>query len=84
MENSNDYLFGPLDNKYCLYFYYLSVFGYAFFVLTAIYLLYFLIVTKKTEVFYFSIIYKLFLSSLIYGVFYFQNRILYSMCIKSI
>lgn len=84
MEFSNDFLFGPLDNKYCLYFYYLSVIGYAFFVLTAIYLLYFVIVTKTKEEFYFLMIYKLFLASLMYGVFYFQNRILYNMCIKTV
>ena len=76
---SND-IFGPLSRKYCLYFYYLSVIGFIFFVLILVSSLYIGITTKRDNVFF----YQMMLASLGYIVLYFQNRLLYSMCVNSL
>jgi hypothetical protein len=74
-------VFGPLRKPYCNYFYFLSVFGYIFMIGSLISLLYIGAKTKKTEPkFYmagFAVIFT-------YGIIYFQNRLLYSMCIGSL
>jgi len=83
MDFSLTNLFSPInDNDYCLWFYYLSVFGFIFLVillLSALANLFFN--KKKTKSGYY---FALFIVMLSYGVFYFQNRLLYSMCVKSI
>lgn len=71
-------LFGPLDSGYCLYFYYLSIFGFAFLILFVISSLW-IGISKKLGFKFYS---NMFVISLIYFVFYFQNRLLYSMCSK--
>lgn len=71
-------LFGPLDSKYCFYFYYLSIFGFAFLILFVISSLWIGISKKLGFKFYSNMI----VISLIYFIFYFQNRLLYSMCSK--
>ena len=73
-----DTLFGPLGPQYCLYFYYLSIFGFAFFILFVISSLWVGISKKLGFKFYSNMI----VISLIYFIFYFQNRLLYSMCSK--
>jgi len=78
MSDTMDILFGPLDKKFCLYFYYLSVFAFAFVVLTIISFLWVGISKKLDSRHYIHMFYI----ALIYFVFYFQNRLLYSMCSK--
>ncbi len=80
MDSLNNKLFGPLDKKYCNYFYYLTVFIFILFILSILTFLYSAIVNK------FSIAQlALFLyMSLVYGAMYLQNRLLYSMCINSL
>lgn len=76
MNDLMDTLFGPLDRKYCDYFFILSIFG---FVLLAILLISSLLVgiTKRKGL-------EFYLQSLSiavgYAIFYFQNRLLHSMC----
>jgi hypothetical protein len=79
MAGIMDTIYGPLDRKYCLYFYYLSIIGFVLFILMLLSTLYIGIVKKKDSSFYLSMI----IASLGYGIFYFQNRLLYSMCIHS-
>jgi len=76
----NDQLFGPLDRKYCLYFYYLSIFGLLLLVFLVISSLYIALTSKNSGVFGFQMV----MVAIGYGIFYFQNRLLYSMCVNSL
>ena len=73
-------IFGPLDKNYCLYFYYLSVIGFGFMILLIISYLWIGISKKMGAQHYLQMI----IVSLGYFIFYFQNRLLYSMCSKTI
>jgi len=69
-------LFGPLDRKYCAYFFILSIIG---FVLLALLVLSSLVVglsKGKGFDFYF----QMFSVAIGYAIFYFQNRLLHTMC----
>ena len=71
-------LFGPLNKEYCNYFYFLSIFG---FISLAILLLTSLVVgisKRKGLGFYIQTL----AIGVGYAVFYFHNRLLYSMCSK--
>jgi hypothetical protein len=75
-------LFTPLDKKYCNYFYYLSVICYCIFIFMILTLVGGLIFHSKKFNLYIclhsiSMIMTLFLS-------YFVNRLMYSMCVKSL
>jgi hypothetical protein len=73
-------LFGPLSRDYCDYFFILSVFG---FILLAVLLISTLLVgitKRKGSEFYLQT-----LSIAVgYAIFYFQNRLLHSMCAGTI
>ena len=73
-------LFGPLSKDYCLYFYFLSVIGFVF---IAIFLISSLLIgfSKKHGVEYYL---QVFSVALGYGIFYFQNRLLNSMCYSAL
>ena len=82
MDNSlNSQLFGPLDKKYCMYFYYLSVFGLLLFTFLIISSLYIGLTNNKLGGVFG---YQMVMVSLAYAIFYFQNRLLYSMCVNSL
>ena len=77
----NNFLFGPLDGEYCAYFYILSVINYIFF----IFIITSLIVTlvfqgRKADS---KSLMTMLFGALLYGVIYFQNRLLHSMCMKT-
>jgi hypothetical protein len=73
-------LFGPLNRKYCVWFYFLSIIGFVFIVLLLISSIYIGVTKKMGAAFYVQT-----LISLGYGaILYFQNRLLYSMCSSSI
>jgi hypothetical protein len=81
MVSLND-LFTPLDKKYCDYFYYLSVITYCFFIFMILSLVWGLIFHSKKFDLYIclnsiSLIISFFLS-------YFVNRLMYSMCVRSL
>jgi len=81
MSNVNDYLFGPLDKKYCAYFYYLSVIGYVLMLLVLISLIGMLIMDKKTDMkFVVGSVYLI----LLYFMVYFQSRLLNTVCMTSL
>jgi hypothetical protein len=76
MADIMETLFGPLDRKFCDYFWLLSVLG---FVLLAVLLISSLLVgisKNKGMDFYLQTI----SIALGYAIFYFQNRLLHSMC----
>lgn len=78
MASLEQTLFGPLGQQFCLYFYYLSIFAFAFMILTIISFVWIGISNKLGAKHYIHMFYL----ALIYFVFYFQNRLLYSMCSK--
>jgi len=74
-------IFSPIANRdFCLWFYFLSVVGFVFFVVALLSGV-FIGISKKKD---FSFYLQTFFLALGYGIFYFQNRLLYSMCAKSI
>ena len=74
-------LFAPFKNHdLCLWFYFLSIAGFVLLIFAIISGIYFGITQKKNASFYMSILFV----SMWYLIFYFQNRLLYSMCVKAI
>ena len=79
MLNRMQNLFEPLDVSYCNYFYFSSIFGFVFMVVISLALLvsYMNNSKKVNSLGFVSLIMQGFLT-------YFLNRLLYSMCIKSL
>ena len=76
----NNYLFGPLDIEYCAYFYLLSMVYFGFFIFIIASLIYSLVTgNKKVDQ---KMITTMIFGCLLYGAFYFQNRLLHSMCVS--
>ena len=74
-------LFAPFKNHdLCLWFYFLSVAGFILLAFAVITGLYYGLTQKKNSAFYMSLLFV----STWYLIFYFQNRLLYTMCVKSI
>ena len=74
-------IFSPFSNRdFCLWFYFLSVLGFVFLFVSIFSMLFVGISKKKDSSFYL----QTFFVALGYAIFYFQNRLLYSMCAKSI
>jgi len=80
MDKLIDTLFGPIDNKYCLYFYILSVIAFTFSILALLLALYYIFIKQKNLEVYFPLI----IASIIYALSYLQSRLLSNMCKKSI
>ena len=77
MDKLMNQLFSPLSKEYCDYFYYLSVIG---FILLSVLVLSTLLIglTKRKGMDFYV---QMLSISFGYIIFYFQNRLLYSMCI---
>ena len=73
-------LFGPLGGKYCDFFFIFSLTGFIFFVLALLTGLMIGIKKKLGVSFYLNV----FFISTIYLFTYFQNRLLYNMCKKTL
>jgi hypothetical protein len=76
MDKINNIFFSPLSKKYCVYFYWISV---AMFIALVS-----MIITGIISLFVMG--YKAKLSTILFNIFivflgYFQNRLLYSMCV---
>jgi hypothetical protein len=72
-------LFGPLDKKYCIYFYFLSIILYVFFVVSGISLIaLFFKKFDKTVLFNNAFV----LINLL--IAYFVNRLFYTICVSSL
>lgn len=72
-------IFSPLPKEYCVWFYYLQIMGFVFLVVILLAALFSIISVKKEKkgmTFAFGIM------IITYAVFYFQNRLLYSMCVN--
>jgi len=76
MAGIMDSLFGPLGREYCIWFYFLSVLAFISLLLFLLPALWRGISTKK-DIWYFLGVLTV---SFTYGLIYFQNRLLYSMC----
>jgi len=74
-------IFAPFEKRdFCLWFYFLSVLGFVLLFISVLSAL-FVGISKKKD---FSFYVQMFFVALGYAIFYFQNRLLYSMCAKSI
>ena len=76
MSNLADTLFGPLSRDYCIWFYFLSILGVLWFFFYVISAFYLGIMKKKGGEYWITMI----AVALGYGIFYFQNRLLHSVC----
>jgi hypothetical protein len=79
MDNALQTLFGPLSKKYCLYFYLLSIIG---FVLFAVIILGTLVSGLSNRLGLMHYVAGASVAS-VYGLFYFQSRLLHGMCMSS-
>ena len=80
MASLAETLFGPLPKDYCIWFYFLSILGFVwlfFFLISAVYMG---LSKRKSGDYWMSVI----AIALGYGIFYFQNRLLHSMCVGTI
>jgi len=77
MDNLLESFFGPLNKDYCLYFYILSVVGFILLTMMLATTLMVGITKRKGIDFYLQSVSV----AIAYGIFYFQNRLLYSMCV---
>ncbi len=77
MSDIVETLFGPLSKEYCIWFYFLSIWCFAFLVIYLITSIAYGISKRKGFGFYMSIL----TTSILYGFLYFQNRLLHSMCV---
>jgi asparagine N-glycosylation enzyme membrane subunit Stt3 len=81
MDSLSKKLFGPLEEcYYCNYFLVLSIFGFSLFI-GSIMLFLFGLFDKKTNK---KMFLKIIMVGMLYFVFYFQNRLLYTMCDKTV
>jgi hypothetical protein len=69
-------LFGPLGKEYCIWFYFLSILAFGSIVLFLVPAIYKGIVSKKDIWYYLGVL----TVTMMYGISYFQNRLLFSMC----
>jgi len=76
MSGIIDNIFGPLPKDYCIWFYFLSILGFLWLFFFAISSIYLGITKRKGSEYWMSTI----AIALGYGIFYFQNRLLHSMC----
>lgn len=80
MSDFMNTVFGPLSGEYCLYFFYLSIFSFFLFTITIVAGVVTGLQRDKSFGFYVSLVG----ASLIYLVTYFVNRLMFSICSKSL
>jgi hypothetical protein len=81
MSSFVDYYFGPLSKDYCMYFFLLSVIGFVSLVLFLISTVMIGLSKRKGSEFY---LHSFFIALGIGLYSYFQNRLLYSMCVGKV
>lgn len=81
MAGINDTLFGPLGEKYCFLFYLLSVVGFVLLALTVVSGLFLVFTSKGNKL---QLLLGTLWLAIVYGFLYLQNRLLYSICEKSL
>ena len=77
----NNY-FGPLSKKYCIYFYYLSIFFFIIYVISLISFIAFIVKHYNKVNLAYIINFVMILINTLLG--YFVNRLLHSMCMNSL
>lgn len=75
-DSTLNYLFGPLGEEYCVWFYFLSIIGFVYLVGFLIPSIYFGLTRKTNFMYWFNVIFIAFG----YFFWYFQNRLLHTMC----
>jgi len=80
MSDFMNTLFGPLSGEYCAYFYYLSILAFFLFAVTILGGFYTGIIKGKSAMYYAGIVG----ASLAYFITYFVNRLMHSVCAKSL
>ena len=80
MSDFMDTVFGPLSGEYCYYFYFLSILTFFIFLMVIVGGLYTGLSGGKGLTFYASVVG----GSLAYFIVYFVNRLMYSICKKSL
>jgi hypothetical protein len=80
MTDVSEQLFGALPKDYCVWFYYLSVLGFVWLIIAIAMFGGMAISKRRDSAFYMSAVMAL----VGYSVFYFQNRLLHSMCTHSL
>jgi len=78
MSTIEQYIFGTLGTEYCQYFYYLSIFNFSLMIMTIVSYLW-IGIAKKLDTRHYI---QMFFLALVYFIFYFQNRLLYTICVK--
>ena len=78
--NLEETLFGPLPKSYCSYFYYLSIIGYVLLVLSVLGTVV-MIISRPSRGYNFYV--NSLMIAVSYLIFYFQNRLLHTMCIDN-
>ena len=76
----NNSLFGPLGKNYCVLFYWLSLFSIIMLVFTILAGLYFAMKTKIGAPYYMNLV----IMGVMYVLTYYQNRLFYTMCNRSL
>jgi hypothetical protein len=79
MDSAMQTLFGPLPKKYCLYFYILAIIGFISFAVVILGTIVSGLSKRLGLMHYISGLSV----ALVYGLFYFQSRLLHSMCAGS-
>ena len=79
MSSTMDYIYGPISQKYCFYFYILSIIGFILLLVVLLATIYQGFTKKHPITFYLNMI----MLAILYGMFYLQNRLLYNMCTGS-
>jgi hypothetical protein len=74
-----DSVYGPLNKEYCVYFYILSVIGFLLMIVSVL-STFFIGITKQKDSKFYS---EMLMISIMYGLIYFHNRLLYSICSSS-
>ena len=77
----NNY-FGPLSKKYCIYFYYLSIFFFVMYVISLVSFFVFIVKHYNKVNLAYIINFVMILINTLLG--YFVNRLLHSMCMNSL
>ena len=75
----NDYLFGPVSTSYCIWFYILSLFAFVYFIFNLA-VAFVAMLFKKVH---YAFPTGLFMVAIVWFYFYFNNRLLYNMCLRS-
>ena len=80
MSNLNDKLFGPLSKQFCLYFYFLSMINFGVVIFLIISMILIGMSKRRDSTFYLQMV----MTTLLYAILYFQNRLLHTMCSNSL